>query len=108
MSAHISEKTEISPKVSSADEPPIPGKTNVHYVDRSKNDILPEYEDGAIPGYDARLMRLRATLSSAEEKKLLRRIDWHLLPLLAVMYMLKSVDATNVRSEIWELLNYSS
>ncbi|KAJ5300533.1 uncharacterized protein N7443_005535 [Penicillium atrosanguineum] len=96
MRAHIPEKIGISPKVSSADEPSIPGRTNVHYVDRSKNGILPEYEDRAIPGYDANLMRLRATLSSAEEQRLLRRIDWHLLPLLAVMYMLKSVDASNV------------
>ena len=108
MPAHLSEKNEITPKVSSADELPIPGKANVHYVDRSKNDILPEDENRAIPGYDANLMRLRATLSSAEERKLLRRIDWHLLPLLAVMYMLKSVDASNVRSETWKPCDYSS
>ncbi|KAE8389547.1 major facilitator superfamily domain-containing protein [Aspergillus alliaceus] len=73
-----------------------PGKGNVHYVNRAESDPLPEYEGELIPGYDANLMRARATLSSAEEKKLLRRIDWHLIPLLAVIYMLKSVDFTNI------------
>ncbi|KAJ5193992.1 Glucose/ribitol dehydrogenase, partial [Penicillium cf. griseofulvum] len=60
-------------------------------------DHTPEsFDEEFIPGYDAILMGALATLSSAEEKKLLRRIDWHLIPLLAVMYMLKSVDFTNV------------
>lgn len=71
-------------------------QSTVHYVDRDQSSVLPTYEAELIPGYDANLMSARATLSSTEEKKLLRRIDWHLLPLLAVMYMLKSVDFTNV------------
>lgn len=72
------------------------GKANIHYVNRTENGSLPEYEGDVIPGYDANLMRARASLSSAEERKLLRRIDWHLIPLLAIMYMVKSVDFTNV------------
>jgi hypothetical protein len=35
-------------------------------------------------------------LTGAEEKKLLRRIDWHLLPLLAAMYVVKTINAQNV------------
>jgi hypothetical protein len=77
-------------------EPGLPQQSKVHYVDRDQSSDLPTYEAELIPGYDANLMSARATLSSTEEKKLLRRIDWHLLPLLAVMYMLKSVDFTNV------------
>ncbi|KAE8370147.1 major facilitator superfamily domain-containing protein [Aspergillus caelatus] len=80
----------------SIDESSGQGRRNVHYVNRTEHDSLPEYEGDVIPGYDATLMRARASLSSAEEKRLLRRIDWHLIPLLAVMYMLKSVDFTNV------------
>lgn len=99
MPLHTSGKSEISPKVWPTDEPPTPGKTNVHYVNRNENGDLPEYVAGAIPGYDGNIMRSRATLSSTEEKRLLRRIDWHLIPLLAVMYMLKSVDFSNVSSE---------
>ncbi|KAJ4328721.1 hypothetical protein N0V84_000720 [Fusarium piperis] len=51
---------------------------------------------GEIIGYDDSLMRARAILSSEDEKKLLRRIDWHLIPLLAIMYMVKTIDASNV------------
>lgn len=36
-------------------------------------------------------------LTAQEEKKLLRRIDWRLLPLLSVMYVVKTIDAQNVR-----------
>ncbi|OKP00349.1 hypothetical protein PENSUB_7806 [Penicillium subrubescens] len=81
-------------------ETTLPQHNKVHYVDRDQSGLLPAYEAELIPGYDANLMGARATLSSAEEKKLLRRIDWHLIPLLAVMYMLKSVDFTNVGSVI--------
>ncbi|KAF5863561.1 hypothetical protein ETB97_009805 [Aspergillus alliaceus] len=105
MTSRLSEKDGNNPVASVAKndtgnatiaETSTPGKGNVHYVNRAESDPLPEYEGELIPGYDANLMRARATLSSAEEKKLLRRIDWHLIPLLAVIYMLKSVDFTNV------------
>lgn len=90
-----------SPDISGGEsgfESTLPENGKVHYVDRDQNGILPTYGAEHIPGYDADLMSARATLSSGEEKKLLRRIDWHLIPLLAVMYMLKSVDFTNVGS----------
>ncbi|KAE8337788.1 hypothetical protein BDV24DRAFT_177259 [Aspergillus arachidicola] len=104
MSLGLSEKNDTPDAASttikssdiSVEESPGQGRGNVHYVKRTENDSLPEYEGDVIPGYDANLMRARASLSSAEEKKLLRRIDWHLIPLLAIMYMLKSVDFTNV------------
>ncbi|PLB52109.1 pantothenate transporter [Aspergillus steynii IBT 23096] len=83
-------------QVHSSNELPNPGKQNVHYVTRNEDGSLPTNDKGYIPGYDANLMQARATLSSEEEKKLLRRIDWHLLPLLAVMYMVKTIDSNNV------------
>ncbi|KAJ5608187.1 hypothetical protein N7537_004806 [Penicillium hordei] len=94
MSSGIAEKGQIG--IVSTDETPTPAKGNVHYVNRNGDNTLKSLEEEVIPGYDATLMDARATLSAAEEKKLLRRIDWHLIPLLAVMYMLKSVDFTNV------------
>jgi len=89
-----SEKTELT--VKSSDEFSTPGRERLHFVQRS--DALPEYDESQeeITGYDANLMRARVTLSSNEEKKLLRRIDWHLIPLLSVMYMLKTIDFQNV------------
>ena len=46
--------------------------------------------------YDSAASDIGPTLSSADEKKLLRRIDWRLLPLLAAMYVIKTIDAQNV------------
>jgi hypothetical protein len=104
-SLEISEKSEKAPDVgagkgvlsiASTEERPYLGRDHFHFVPRTET--LPEYDESqeSITGYDAGLMRARATLSSDEEKKLRRRIDWHLIPLLSVMYMLKSIDATNV------------
>ncbi|KAF7592241.1 hypothetical protein BBP40_000442 [Aspergillus hancockii] len=76
-------------------EQSLPGKQDVHTIVRN-NDAPPEYDPDTIPGYDASLMQARGSLSGPEEKKLLRRVDWHLLPLLALMYMVKTVDMSNV------------
>ena len=50
-----------------------------------------------IPGFEADHMRARTLLTAEEEKKLLRRIDWHIMPLCSFMLMLKSMDADDVR-----------
>lgn len=52
----------------------LPQQRKAYYVDRDQSSDLPTYETELIPGYDANLMSARATLSSTEEKKLLRRI----------------------------------
>jgi len=36
-------------------------------------------------------------LTAEEEKKLLRRVDWRLIPLLCMLYMVKKLDESNVR-----------
>jgi hypothetical protein len=88
------DKTGITVESSQDIEPP--RKDHLHFVPR--NESLPEYDlsQESITGFDANLMGARATLSAAEEKKLLRRIDWHLIPLMAIMYCLKTIDAINV------------
>lgn len=48
-----------------------------------------------IVGYDAERMRARAALTFKEEKKLLRRIDWHIMPLVSLMFLLKNIDYAN-------------
>lgn len=77
----------------------------LHFVQRS--DVIPEDDssDENITGYDADLMRARASLSAEEEKKLLRRVDWRIVPLCAVMYAVKSIDASNV-SQDWLLCTF--
>lgn len=90
----------LTPKAVSTgiDEHPVPGKKNLHLVERTGNEEgLVQYDDSdSISGFDAALMGARVALSNVEEKKLIRRIDWRLIPLLSLMYMLKSVDYSNV------------
>jgi hypothetical protein len=91
-SSNLSEKKETLPSTTAektvfANEFPSHGRNHLHFVPRSE--VLPEYGDTdsreTIVGYDADLMGARVTLSNNEEKKLLRRIDWHLIPLLSIM-----------------------
>ncbi|OTA59293.1 putative pantothenate transporter [Hypoxylon sp. EC38] len=52
--------------------------------------------DDTIDGYDAERMRARTALTADEEKKLIRRVDWHLMPLCSLIFMFKNLDADNV------------
>ncbi|KAF5649335.1 glucose ribitol dehydrogenase [Fusarium sp. NRRL 52700] len=90
----VDEKTQHVIPDSSYGEPPV----KRHYNTVTRGESLPSSDDinDHIVGYDGRIMGARTRLSSQQEKKLLRRIDWHLIPLLSVMYMVKSIDASNV------------
>lgn len=55
----------------------------------------------SIDGYDAERMRARAALTAEEEKKLIRRIDWHLMPLCSIIFMFKNLDSDNVGEISW-------
>jgi hypothetical protein len=81
-------------------------KSEVHpitTVSSGRGDIRPRGEavDDAssteIDGYDHERMKDRSLLTYAEEKKLLRRVDWRLMPLCAIIFMIKNIDANNVR-----------
>ncbi|KAI1764258.1 putative pantothenate transporter [Hypoxylon sp. FL1150] len=60
-----------------------------------RGEVAGDYDDSII-GYDAERMRARTVLTAAEEKKLIRRIDWHLMPLCSLIFMFKGLDADNV------------
>lgn len=100
-SQQISEPNEKNEsRVSSPEELPTFGGDHIHVVPRTEE--IADYDKSgtdSITGYNATLMGARVTLSNEEEKKLLRRIDWHLIPLMSLIYMIKSVDFTNVRKK---------
>lgn len=54
----------------------------------------------SIDGYDAERMRARTALTAEEEKKLLRRIDWHLMPICSLIFMFKNLDSDNVGRQV--------
>jgi hypothetical protein len=91
-----SSEKEVFVTTTKSPNPPLQSN-HLHFVSRGY--ALPSSDatsDDQIVGYDSSLMRDRTLLRSDEERRLLRRIDWHLLPLLAAMYMVKTIDAANV------------
>ncbi|RAL61057.1 hypothetical protein DID88_010398 [Monilinia fructigena] len=72
------------------------GNGQLHYVPRGQEIAGAGLSTDSITGYEAEQMQARASLSFEEEKKLLRRIDWHLMPLLSICFLLKNIDASNV------------
>lgn len=86
-----------TPAITSAEAAEISSSSSVddgfHRVRRGE--VVGDYED-SINGYDAERMRARTALTAEEEKKLIRRIDWHLMPLCSLIFMFKGLDADNV------------
>lgn len=73
---------------------------NFHHVRRG--DVASELSgDESVDGYDAERMRARTSLTAEEEKKLLRRIDWHLMPLCSIIFMFKNLDSDNVGCQFY-------
>jgi hypothetical protein len=69
---------------------------NLHYVRRGQEVADDTLSTDSIEGYEVEQMRARALLTYEEEKKLLRRIDWHLMPLCSIAFLLKNIDSANV------------
>ena len=55
----------------------------LHFAKRGQ--VLEDDAFAEVSGFNAERMRARALLTAEEEKKLLRRIDWHIMPLCALM-----------------------
>jgi hypothetical protein len=53
--------------------------------------------DSALDEAEEERRRVLSALTPDEEKKLLRRIDWHLIPLCSLIFMFKNLDVDNVR-----------
>ncbi|KUJ07574.1 pantothenate transporter [Mollisia scopiformis] len=68
----------------------------LHYIRRGQEVTDDTLSTDSIEGYEAEQMKARALLKYEEEKNLLRRIDWHLMPLLSICFLLKNVDYSNV------------
>jgi hypothetical protein len=66
----------------------------LHFAQRGQ--LLNEGSLTDISGFEADRMRARALLTVEQEKKLMRRIDWHIMPLCALMFLMKNLDANNV------------
>jgi hypothetical protein len=68
--------------VSADDKPTVLTEEN---VEKGHNDLNHEYDP-----------RLAPTYTKAEEDAVIRKLDWHLLPLIFVLYSLSVLDRSNL------------
>ncbi|KAI1185563.1 major facilitator superfamily domain-containing protein [Nemania serpens] len=66
------------------------------YYRAARGEVFDAKSDQTIQGFDAERMRARTILTAEEERKLIRRIDWHLMPLCSLMFLFKNMDSDNV------------
>ena len=63
---------------------------------RRGEDIDDSFTNEHIDGYDTTRMRDRALLTSDEEKALMRRIDWRIMTICSLLFLMKNLDADNI------------
>ena len=91
--------TDTKNAVQSAETPIDGGVDNNTFHYASRGEVLNDanYAVDEITGFDDERKRARTYLTAEEEKKLLRRMDWHIMPFCAIMFLLKNIDSENVR-----------
>ena len=73
------------------------GRTHgLHLAERGAAIAESDVDETSIQGFEAERMKARTLLTGAEEKKLLRKIDWHIMPLCSLMFLLKNMDYDNI------------
>ena len=70
---------------------------NLKTAKRSGKSFNPEDGTAIFDGELSREAALTA-LTAEEEKRLLRKVDWRLIPLLCMLYLVKKLDESNVSS----------
>lgn len=50
----------------------------------------------AVSGFDAERMRDRTLLTAEEEKALMRRVDWRIMTICSLLFLMKNLDADNI------------
>ncbi|KAJ0364775.1 hypothetical protein COL154_004862 [Colletotrichum chrysophilum] len=49
-----------------------------------------------VSGFDAERMRARSLLTAAEEKALMRRVDFRIMTICSLLFLMKNIDADNI------------
>lgn len=73
----------------------------LHFARRGEELAEASSSQESIDGYDPELMSGRTLLTTEEEKKLLRKIDWRLMTLCSLIFMFKNLDSNNVRMQLF-------
>ncbi|CEL00784.1 hypothetical protein ASPCAL00380 [Aspergillus calidoustus] len=88
-----------APKTNEITETPVPqAEPSSHHsfktAKRVDKQVDVVYNGPTVDDEIAREAALTA-LTAEEEKKLIRRVDWHLVPLLCLLYLMKKIDESN-------------
>ncbi|KAJ5441139.1 hypothetical protein N7491_003545 [Penicillium cf. griseofulvum] len=68
---------------------------DLHFARRGEAATAASSSQESINGYDPELMSGRTLLTTEEEKKLLRKIDWRLMTICSLIFMFKNLDSNN-------------
>lgn len=86
----------VTPALDSASEAPskddTPAPTGITLARRGEEIS----SAGAVSGFDVSRMRDRALLTAEEEKALMRRVDWRMMTICSILFLLKNIDADNI------------
>ena len=72
------------------------GDNGLHLAQRGGQVAKSDIDEDSIDGFEADRMKARTLLTADEEKKLLRKIDWHIMPLCSLMFLFKNMDSDNI------------
>jgi hypothetical protein len=71
---------------------------------RAGKEVFASNDDSTASDVELSREDVLTALSVEEERKLLRKVDWRLIPLLCLLYLVKKLDENNVgvfRSRCW-------
>lgn len=79
-------------------EPHAGTESNLKTAKRSGKAFILDDDTAATSNGELSREAALTALTVEEERKLLRKVDWRLIPLLCLLYLVKKLDETNVRS----------
>lgn len=91
----LSDSEPNSETASKDNEVPVHTDGEVHFARRGELVDDATAAEGA-DGFDAERMRGRSLLTAAEEKALMRRVDWRMMTICSMLFLLKNIDADNI------------
>ena len=75
----------------------VPAKQQtLHFAQRGVEVGPSGSEEEGISGFEAERMRGRSLLTAEEERKLLRKIDWRIMSICSLLFLIKNIDSDNI------------
>jgi hypothetical protein len=92
----ITSASSSSVQDSSAKNATIPSDTDALTFFRRGEQVDDATAAKGVDGFDSALMRDRSLLTAEEEKALMRRVDWRIMTICSLLFLMKNLDADNI------------